>query len=47
MIHHRDTENTELHREMTNHGPGAAGTMINDFFFCDSLCPLCLCGEVF
>lgn len=47
MIHHRGTEVTEVHREMINHGHGSAETMINEFFLCDSLCPLCLCGEIF
>lgn len=47
MIHHRGTEGTEVHREIINHGLGGAGTMINDFFLCDSLCPLSLCGEIF
>jgi hypothetical protein len=47
MIHRRDAEGAEVHREIFNYGPGAAGTMIYEFFLCDPLRPLRLCGEIF
>lgn len=44
MIHRRDAEDAEIHREIFNHGLGFAETMINDFFLFDSLRPLRICG---
>lgn len=37
MIYRRDTEDTEIHREMMNQGLGSAEIMIHDFFLCTSV----------